>query len=304
MIILNTLFPLFALLVLGKVLKFRGITSDTFLKTADKLVYYIFFPVMLFWKVGGSAQGGSSSAGLCLAAFLAVFIVFITSLIYIQKGGVNGFGAGSFSQASYRFNTYIGMAIVVAVLGEEGIRHFGILIGFLIPSINVMAVSVLIWYSNRDLPMGKKIGFFIKALVSNPLIIGCAGGILVSRFGLVYPVFLNNTFAMISSVTLPLALISIGGTLSFSGIGRHGRTALVASVFKLGVLPLTGFILLKVFGVTGISFKTGMIFFCLPTSTALYVLSAQLNSDLELASTAIMVSTLFSFISLSVALIL
>ncbi len=304
MIILNTLFPIFALLVLGKVLKFRVITSDTFLKTADKLIYYIFFPVMLFWKVGGSAPGGSSSTALCLAAFLAVFIVFIASLIYIQKGGVNVFGAGSFSQASYRFNTYIGMAIVVAVLGEDGIRHFGVLIGFLIPPINVMAVAVLIWYSNQDLPLGKKIGFFIKALVSNPLIIGCAGGILVSRFEFIFPVFLNNTFALISSVTLPLALISIGGTLSFSGVGRHGGTALVASLFKLAVLPLTGFILLKVFGVTGIPFKTGMIFFCLPTSTALYVLSAQLNSDLELASTAIMVSTLFSFVSLSVALIL
>ncbi len=196
------------------------------------------------------------------------------------------------------------MAIVVAVLGEDGIRHFGILIGFLIPFINVMAVSVLIWYSNQDLPLGKKIWFFIRALGSNPLILGCAGGILVSRSSLVFPVFLNTTFALISSVTLPLALISIGGTLSFSGVARHGRHALAASFFKLAALPLTGFVLLKMFGVTGVPFKTGMIFFCLPTSTALYVLSAQLNSDLELASTAIMVSTLLSFASLSVALIL
>jgi len=303
MIIPNTLFPLFALLVLGKTLKARGITSDIFLKTADRLVYYIFFPVMLFWKVG-TAAGEGSSTGLCLAAFLAVLIVFITSLVYIQKGGVSPFGAGSFSQASYRFNTYIGMAIVLGVLGEEGIRHFGILIGFLIPSINVLAVSVLIWYSNQDLPTGKKIQFFIKALVSNPLILGCAGGILVSRSGISFPVFINNTFGLISSVTLPLALISIGGNLSFSGVARYGRQALVASLFKLVALPLIGFILLKVFGVADIAFKTGMIFFCLPTSTALYVLSGQLNSDLELASTAIMVSTLLAFASLSVALIL
>lgn len=304
MIILNTLFPLFALLALGCILKQRGLTSEMFLKTADKLVYYIFFPVMLFWKVGSSTVGGASSIGLCLAGFLAVFTVFLLSLFYIAKGGVPGSGAGSFSQASYRFNTYIGMAIVVAVLGEEGVRHFGILIGFLIPSINVMAVSVLIWYSDQTLSVNERIRFFVRALLSNPLILGCAGGILVSRAGLIFPEFLNNTFALISSVTLPLALISIGGTLSFSGIARHGRQALNASLFKLVALPFTGFILLKVFGVSGVAFKTGMIFFCLPTSTALYVLSAQLNSDLELASTAIMVSTLLSFVSLSVALVL
>ena len=304
MIILNTLFPLFALLLLGKVLKLNGVTSDLFLKTADKLVYYIFFPVMLFWKVGSSAPGGTSSAALCMAGGLAVFLVFIVSLIYIRRGGVDRFGAGSFSQAAYRFNTYIGMAVVLAVLGKEGVRHFGVLIGVLIPVINVMAVSVLIWYSDRDLPTGSKIRYFIKALVSNPLILGCAGGILMSRAGVGFPAFLNNTFALVSSVTLPLALISIGGTLSFKGITRYGRQAIVASLFKQVLLPVTGFILLKIFGVGDIQFRVGMIFFCLPTSTALYVLSAQLNSDLELASTAIMVSTLLSFVSLSVALVL
>ncbi|WDP90243.1 MAG: AEC family transporter [Desulfobacter sp.] len=304
MIILNTLFPLFALLALGRILKLRNITTDLFLKTADKLVYYIFFPAMLFWKVGGSAPGGGSSTGLCLAAFLAVVSVFIASLVYIRRGGVDSFGAGSFSQASYRFNTYIGMAVVVAVLGEEGVRHFGILIGFLIPSINVMAVSVLIWYSNRNLALGEKLRFFIKALVSNPLILGCAGGILVSRSGLSFPPFIYNTLALVSSVTLPLALISIGGALSFKGMARHGGRALAAAGFKLVLLPLVGFLLLKALGVAGVPFKVGMIFFCLPASTSIYVLSAQLNSDLELASTAIMVSTMLSFFSLSVALLL
>ncbi|HCY88241.1 MAG TPA: transporter [Desulfobacteraceae bacterium] len=304
MIVLDTLFPLFFMLMTGAVLKQKGWTSDSFLKTCDRLVYFIFFPVMLFWKVGTSVSSGESSTGLCLAGFLAVGAVFLLSLAYIRKGGVTGFEAGSFSQASYRFNTYIGMAVVVAVLGEEGIRHFGILIGFLIPAINVMAVSVLIWYAGHDLDRGQKLRFFVKALVSNPLILGCAGGILVSRSGIGFPAFLNNTFALISSVTLPLALISIGGTLSFSGVARKAKPSLAAAGFKLLVLPVMGFLMLKLFGVTGVPFKTGMIFFSLPTSTALYVLSAQLNSDLELAATAIMTSTMLSFVSLSVALLL
>lgn len=304
MIVLDTLFPLFALLILGYILKRRLITTDSFLKIADKLVYYIFFPVMLFWKVGGAGNTGGVSVGLCTAGFIAVGVVFLLSLAYIQKTPVIGFQAGSFSQASYRFNTYIGMAIVMGTLGQEGIRHFGILIGFLIPAINVMAVSVLIWYSNQDLPIKEKAWFFIKALVSNPLILGCAGGLLVSRSAFVFPTFLQNTFALVSSVTLPLALISIGGTLSFSGVAKYGKTAFAASFFKLLVLPLIGYVLLKIFNVTGIPFKTGMIFFCLPTSTALYVLSAQLNSDTELASAAIMLSTLLSVFSLSVALVI
>ena len=47
-----------------------------------------------------------------------------------------------------------------------------------------------------------------------------------------------------------------------------------------------------------------MIFFALPTSTAIYVLSSQMHSDTELASSAILVSTLLSFPVLMIVLLL
>jgi hypothetical protein len=50
--------------------------------------------------------------------------------------------------------------------------------------------------------------------------------------------------------------------------------------------------------------KAGMIFFALPVSTAIYVLSSQMHSDPDLASATIVVSTLLSFLSLSVVLLL
>jgi malonate transporter len=64
-----------------------------------------------------------------------------------------------------------------------------------------------------------------------------------------------------------------------------------------------GYALLVFFHIQGTPFKVGLIFFSLPTSTAIYVLSAQLNSDTQMASAAIVLSTLVSFVSLSIALI-
>ena len=144
----------------------------------------------------------------------------------------------------------------------------------------------------------------LKALVSNPLIIACVAGILYSRFQTPFPVFLANTFRLASFVTLPLALISIGGGLTFKGLKGNLRLSFAASVFKLLVLPAVGYFFLNLFIVTGLSFKVGMIFFTLPTSTAIYVLSSQLNSDTELASAAIVVSTLLSFVSLTLVLVM
>jgi predicted permease len=79
---------------------------------------------------------------------------------------------------------------------------------------------------------------------------------------------------------------------------------MLASVIKLLVLPLVGYLFLMKLEVSGIPFKVGMIYFTLPTSPAIFVLSSQLNSDTELASASIIVSTMLSFFSMSVALLL
>jgi predicted permease len=271
---------------------------------SDRLVYYICFPVLLFWKIGSGSPDQGVSAGLCLAGLSGVFFAFAVSLGAIRYFRISHFQAGSFCQACFRFNTYIGMALVLTVLGEEGVRHFGILAGVVIPLINVLSVSALVWYSGGNPSIRENLKYFVRALVSNPLIIGCVAGFLFSRAELAFPVFVQNSFSLMTSVTLPLALISIGGSLRVKGLADHARVSLLAAGIKLIFLPVAGFLLLKAFQVTGTAFTAGMIFFSLPTSTAIYVLSGQLNSDTELASGAIMISTLLSFIPLSLSLLI
>jgi predicted permease len=74
--VLDNLFPVFALLLFGHLLKRVGITHDAFLKTADKLIYYIFFPVLLFWKIGAAASDLIGDPGLYKAAICAVVSVY------------------------------------------------------------------------------------------------------------------------------------------------------------------------------------------------------------------------------------
>ena len=302
--VLNNLFPVFALLLFGHLLKRTGFTHDAFLETADKLIYFIFFPVLLFWKIGAAASDQIGDPGLYKATVCAVVGVYALSSIYIKFFKVPAYQAGSFSQSCYRFNTYIGMAVVLNALGEDGARQFSILIGLIIPIINVLAVSTLSWYSEKKVSLPQRVRLTAKALVSNPLIIACLAGIIYWKLIGGFPTFIDNTFRLASFVTLPLALLSIGGALTLGSMKNHFKLSLIASVFKLVILPLAGYLLLNAFNTTGISFKVGMIYFALPTSTALYILSSQLSSDTDLASAAIALSTILSFISLSVALLI
>ena len=302
--IVNNLFPVFALLLFGHLLKRTGLTHDAFLQTADKLIYFIFFPALLFWKIGGAASDRIGDPGLYKAAICAVISVYILSTLYIKIFKVGAFQAGSFSQSCYRFNTYIGMAVILNALGEDGARQYSILIGLVIPLINILAVSTLTWFAKDKLSLQKRLSLTIKALLTNPLIIACLAGIAYWKWIGGFPVFVDNTFRLSSFISLPLALLSIGGALTLSGIKHYYKLSLVACVFKLIILPLIGYIFLKTFGTAGISFNVGMIYFTLPTSTALFILSAQLSSDTQLASAVIALSTLLSFFSLSLALLI
>lgn len=304
MLILNSLFPVMVLILMGFTLKRYGLTNATFLQTADKLVYYIFFPLMLFWKIGGASFDNGINWSFCGAALLALAIMFVVSIVFIVVFRISDFQAGSFAQSCYRFNTYIGVAIILNGLGEEGITYFGVLIGIVIPIINVVAVTTLIWYSQEKMVVAKKIKLLMRALLSNPLIIGCLAGIVYSRSFSGYPQFIDNSLRLISMLTLPLALLSIGGSLSFAGLRRHLSLSFLAASAKLLLFPLIGYFCLQLLSVSGTPFMVAMIFFALPTSTAIYVLSSQMNSDTELASAAIVLSTLFSFPVLTVVLLL
>ncbi len=196
------------------------------------------------------------------------------------------------------------MAVIINAFGSEGIRHFGIMISMTIPIINVMAVSTLIWYSGKRIKLKQRLSMMFKALISNPLILSCVAGILYSKSVGVFPIFLVNTFQLMSSVALPLALLSIGGELTFRGVRGYLNVSILASVVKLLLLPLIGYFFLSAMGVTGMPFRVSMVFFALPTATSIYILSSQLNSDTEMASAAILISTMFSFFTMSAALLI
>ncbi|AFM23937.1 putative permease [Desulfomonile tiedjei DSM 6799] len=278
--------------------------DDAFLQVSDRLVYFIFFPALLFWKIGKPAPSLGLDANLVTVTTGAVIIVFVLSLVFVYAARVPDRDVGAFCQGCFRFNTYIGIAVILAVLGESAVRVFGVLVGILIPLINVMAVSTLIWFSGESYSWSERLRMLVISIISNPLIIACALGMAYSQLRMPFPVFIDNTLAFMSMLALPMALISIGGSLTLAKLGGHLRLALVATVFKFVVMPVTGYLLIKLFNVPGTAACIAMIYFALPTSPANYILSQQLHSNPDLAGSAIILSTILSIVSISVVLLL
>jgi len=303
MIIVNSVFPVFILIIVGIVLKRINFTNDIFLKISDKLVYFILWPAMLFWKIGSQSISNGTDLSIAYATVGATILMFVLSTLFIIFYKVNDYDAGTFSQSCYRFNTYIGIAVILNSVGEEGLIPLGLIITFVIPIVNFFSVSILIWHSGERYSPQKQFKITFQSIIKNPLILACASGLIFAMSGLEFPTFMHNSFSLISSAALPLALISIGASFSIGKFRDYLSLSIYSSIFKLLIFPIIGLLSLHLFNVTGLSFKVGMIFFALPTSTAIYALSSQLNSNTNLASSTIVVSTAFSLISLSLVLL-
>ncbi len=304
MFLINNVIPVFAIILLGAIMKRLNIVDDHYIQHSDFGLYYIFLPILIFWKIAKQSPDKSINWDLIEPTLVVVVGVFIASLLLAKLMRMDNRKIGAFSQSCYRFSTYLGLAIVAAIYGEEGMREFGILIGFLIPVINFMAVTSLIWYSGTAMPLVYQAKLTLKNIALNPLIIACVAGLLYSRLRLPMPPSLDNTLGLLSALALPLALLSIGASLNLALIQGHLRNSLAAAGVKLLIMPALGYLALTLTGVRGMSLVIGMIYFSLPASPTSYILSSQLNSDADLASSAFVVSTLLSLFSMSAVLVL
>jgi malonate transporter len=300
---LSSIFPIFAVIALGSFLKRSAMIDENFVRVSDRLVYYIFLPLLLFWKIGKPVEAVTVEWRFIAGTLLSIFTVFVLSLIIAKLLKIPDRSVGSFSQSCYRFNSYIGIAVVLTAIGETGVKEFGVLIGFAIPLINVLAVSSMIRYSGQNDSQGRWL-FVFRSVAVNPLIISCLLGILYSHLGMPFPILVERLLALMAAMSLPLALISVGGSLTFSKFRGNFAYSLIATSCKLVALPTIGYLVLKRLHIDETAFQVAMIYFALPTSPQNRILSALLDSNPDLDTSAVVLSTMLSIVSLSVILIL
>lgn len=302
--ILTIVLPVFVVIALGYLLKRLGLIDDAFLFQTNRLVYYICLPLLLFYKIGTADFFANFNGSLVIGSALAIAVGFLLSYGYATLRRYPPAACGSFSQGAFRGNlAYVGLAIVFNAYGEDGFTRAGILMGFLVPVLNFFAILALLLPQRGD-GAERGSGFWVKQLVGNPLIIASFAGIAWSYLKLPVPVILDRSLHIATGMTLPLALIAIGGSFSLEKLRGDLVRAAFSTSFKLIWMPLIAAVLLLLVGVEGQDLAIGVIFAGTPTATATYIMAHQLKGDAELAGSIVMMSTAFSVITYTVSLLM
>ncbi len=297
--ILATIVPIFSLIVLGVIARSRGFLPPAFLEPANRLVYYLAIPAMIFRAIANASlarQFSPAIIGLTLAALLAAFGACWAASRSLQ---VSMATRGAFIQCAFHGNLgYIGLAVAFYHLGADGLARASILAAFIMILQNLLAVSVLQYHRQKEGP-GGRLGAVAGKIVANPVIVAAVAGILFSASGIPMPLVVDRSLQILSGLALPMALLIIGGSLSLKLVGRHPAAVLVAGLLKLLLLPVFGWLLFRLTGQSRHDYLPAIILLASPTATIAYVMAREMGADADFAVAAISATTLASALTFS-----
>jgi predicted permease len=290
--IVQAVFPVFLVIAVGAGARRYRFFGEPFIDTANALVYYLLLPVLLFHSIGTSDFRQAFSAPLVAGGYAATVATFALAVLLARRMGMAPAEQGAFVQGSFRANlAYVGLPIVVSAVGDIGLRKAGIFLGFMVPLLNVLAIVALVTPHGGGTDRRREAGRILKQILSNPIILSSFLGIVWSLLALPLPGLIAKTLAILSSATLPLSLLCLGGSFSFERARSGFRPAALAAAMKVVLLTAMGLAVYRALGVSGDDLRIGAIMLGCPTAVVTYVMASRLKGDTDLAGTIVIVST-------------
>ena len=292
--VVDTIIPIFVIILLGFVLRTVGLLSSNITGPLNRLVYYIAIPALIFDAVAGAPFHANFNSLLLTGTLAPIVMVFLIAMGIAYLFSIPRYHMGTFLQAAFHGNLgYIGFAVCYYFLGNEGLTRASILAAFVMILQNFLGVFGLQVFSEGNKERHATV-FIIKSIIVNPVILSALAGILFSILNIVLPTTVARSLKIISGMALPLALLVIGASLSFSVIKSHIWLTLGTGLLKLFVLPALGLWMYKFFGLPASQFLPGMILLACPTATLTYVMASQMHGSTDLASASVSMNTLLS----------
>jgi predicted permease len=282
------LLPDFLLIALGFVLCRRTALNRTVWEAAERLVYYLLFPVLLFNSILKSPLRPGQTLGLAVACLGTTAVGIAIALAIGRWPGTDLRRHASGAQTAYRFNSFIGLALAERLGGPHGLAWMALCIALCVPIANVAAVWPLARHGGQS---------YGRELLRNPLILSTVAGLLANVGGLALPEALSATLQRIGLAALPLGLMATGAGLRVGGLKAAPGLAAAFMAIRHTLLPAVAIGLTAALALPADQRLIIVLFAALPTASSAYVLASRMGGDGAYAAGLVTLSTLLGMVS-------
>ena len=295
---LNATVPVFLMMILGLAFRKLGWIDDVFASKMNKFVFLVPLPVLVFEDlatVDFAEVWDLKFVLFCFAAKLvSIGIAAAVSCLWRDKSI-----QGEFIQASYRSSAaLLGIAFIQNIYGNAGLAPL-MIIGS-VPLYNVMAVVVLAFFRPERKRLDRELWkSTLKGIVTNPIIIGIAAGIIWSALKIPMPPIMEKTVSNVSAVATPLGLMAMGATFDIRKAFAKVKPAAAASVMKLVGFAAVFLPLAVMLGFRREELVAILVMLGSATTVSCFVMAKNMGHEGVLTSSVVMLTTLFSAFTLT-----
>ncbi|MEG3641200.1 AEC family transporter [Magnetococcus sp. PR-3] len=295
--------PIFLLVLLGALLRAVGVITPRFVDDSSRVVFLVALPVLVFMAIARADLAALYQPALLGYFCLGTIITFIPLMWMATRFISEPERCSAFVHGAFRGNYgIVALALSVNVFGDQALPQGAMILAVLVPLYNVLGVlAMTVPFKGHDrLSWGQ----VLRSTVTNPLILAVVLALPVALLQLSLPPILDRTGTYFSHLTLPLALLGVGGSLTWRGLKQASGLSTVATLLKLVILPALLTLGALVAGFRGQD--AGMLFlaFASPTAAASFIMTKAMGGDGELAGHIIALSTALSVVSIGTGLFL
>ncbi|UDF34131.1 UNVERIFIED_ORG: AEC family transporter [Shinella sp. XGS7] len=258
-------------------------------EAAEKLVYYLLFPVLLFNSIVRTPLQPGQTLALGGAGMAVVLLGMGLAYALRAWPGVDARAHASGAQVAFRFNSYVALALAERLQGAQGVAWVALLVALCVPLCNVGAVLPLARHGGQGLA---------RELARNPLILGTLAGLAANLAGLRLPEPAALTLHRIGLAALPLGLMAVGAGLRLGALRDAPGLATALLAIRHALLPLFALGLGRWLGLPDGQQLVLLMFASLPTASSCYVLAARMGGHAAFVAGLVTLSTLVGMLSL------
>lgn len=300
-VIFESIVPVFLLVLLGVWLRRSKLVVQGMWVGLEQFGYYFLFPALLFSTLAKADFTGMKADATAIATIGSVTLmsaVLLLSWPLLRARDVSGATFTSIFQTATRWNGFMALAIAQKLYGAIGLSLTALVMTLIIIPINFYNVAVLVWFSGRS----RGLGLFFFKIVTNPLIVSSAAGILLNLAGIRVYAPAMTAIDLLATASLSLGLVMVGAGLKIADALKPGAPALFAVMLKLIVMPVFMVGASALLGIRGEALLFIALGAAVPTAMNGYVLAKQMGGDAELYAAVATLQTAASFFTIPLVL--
>lgn len=301
----NAVLPLFLVVGVGYFSRSIRLVDEHFLDTANRFCFRVAMPCLLFKNIyDPDAALGGYDPWIMILPVVGTLIAALLAWLFVPWIVQERTQAGVVVQGIFRSNFLLfGLPLVINVFGPEAAAPTSIVMAVVVPLFNVLSVIALTTLGPQDdaqaaQSRAESVKGIIWSILKNPFIIAVVIAVLFSLVQLNLPDVVTKVVSDLGQIATPLMLVVLGGQFKIQRVTANRKPLVLTAVNKLVVLPAVMIAAAVMFGLRGAQLAPVFGVFAAPTAISSLVMANSMGGDSDLAGQIILVTTLFSVVTI------